>query len=110
VSSAVLDLDEMTFDEELQSCAIPVIVEFWAQWCPPCKAIAPILDELAAEFEHRLRVVRVNADEQPALAARYEVTSVPTMLLFREGEIQRRMVGARSRARLVQEIGDVITS
>jgi thioredoxin 1 len=110
VSSAVTDLDEKTFDEEIQSCAIPVMVEFWAQWCPPCKALAPVLDELAAEYEHRLRVVRVNADEQPALAARYEVTSVPTMLLLCEGEIQRRMVGARSRARLVHDIADVITS
>jgi thioredoxin 1 len=110
VSSAIADLDETNFDEEIHSSAVPVIVEFWAEWCPPCKAIGPILDELATDDEHRVRVVKVNADEQPSLARRFEVSSVPTVLVFGDGEIQRRMVGARSRAWLLQEIGDVITS
>jgi len=108
VSKAVLVLTETTFEEEVTTSSMPVVVEFWAEWCPPCKAIAPILDELAKEYEARLGVFKINADEEPGLATRYEVTSVPTMLVFSDGMVQRRMIGARSRARLIEEIREFI--
>jgi len=108
MTRSALDLTERTIDEEVTTSSVPVIVEFWAEWCPPCKAIAPILDELATEHGDRLRVFKINADEHPELASRYGVTSVPTMLVFSDGELQGRMIGARSRARLAEELSEFI--
>jgi thioredoxin 1 len=109
MSSAVLELTDATFDEEIAASPVPVLVEFWAEWCPPCRLIAPILDALAAEYSDRLRVCKVNSDERPELALRYDVMSVPTILLFDHGELRQRMVGARSRTRLLEELAGVIT-
>ncbi len=82
MSSTVLELTDATFDEEIAASPIPVLVEFWAAWCPPCRLIAPILDSIAAEYADRLRVCKVNSDERPELAQRYGVMSVPTILVF----------------------------
>ncbi len=103
-SATSAPLDAGTFDEEIATSAVPVLVEFWAEWCPPCKLLAPILDELATDFGEGLRVRKVNADEQPDLAARFDVMAVPTILLFVDGEIRMRLVGALSKPRLVEEI------
>jgi thioredoxin 1 len=108
MSNVVLELTEATFDEEIGTSLVPVIVEFWAAWCPPCKVIAPILDSIAADFSDRLRVFKVNTDERPELAARYEVMSVPTILVFSQGELRKRSIGARRRAKLLQELSEVI--
>jgi thioredoxin 1 len=120
VSSADLDLteatfdeatfdeatfDEATFDEQIAGSPVPVVVEFWAEWCPPCKIIAPVLQSIAVDYPDRLRVFKINADEHPELARRHEVMSIPTILVFGDGELRGRMVGARSRARLLKEIG-----
>jgi thioredoxin 1 len=110
VSKVVPHITETTFDEEVNFSSLPVVVEFWADWCPPCKAIAPVLDELATEYEARLEVFKVNADEEPDLARRYEVTSIPTLLVFADGMVHRRMVGARSRSQLTEEIREFIGS
>ncbi|HEY1828729.1 MAG TPA: thioredoxin [Acidimicrobiales bacterium] len=101
---AVAGLNAATFDEEIATSAVPVLVEFWAEWCPPCKALAPILDQLATEFGDGLRVRKVNADEHSDLGARFEVMAVPTMLLFAGGQLRMRLVGAHSKARLAEEI------
>jgi thioredoxin 1 len=108
MSSTVLELTDATFDEEIAASPIPVLVEFWAQWCPPCRLIAPILDSIAAEYADRLRVCKVNSDDRPELALRYDVMSVPTILVFHHGELRRRMVGARSRSRLLDELAGVL--
>jgi thioredoxin 1 len=110
MSSADLDLtettlNEETFDKEIAGSPVPVVVEFWAEWCPPCKIIAPVLQSIAVDYSGRLRVFKINADEHPELARRHEVMSIPTILVFEEGELRGRMVGARSRARLLREIG-----
>jgi thioredoxin 1 len=110
MSKVVLELTEATFDEEIGTSPVPVIVEFWAAWCPPCKMIAPILDSIAADFPDRLRIFKVNTDERPELAARYEVMSVPTILVFSQGELRQRSIGARSRSRLLEELSDVINT
>ena len=109
MTSAILDLTDTTFDEEIVASPLPVLVEFWAQWCPPCRLLAPILHSLAVEYSDLLRVCKVNSDERPALALRYEVMSVPTILVFHQGALRLRMVGARSRARLVEELAAVIS-
>jgi thioredoxin 1 len=108
MSTAALSLTETTFDEEVQSSLLPVVVEFWAEWCPPCKMLSPILDAMAVDFADRLRVFTINSDEHPALSARFEVMSIPTILVFSHGQLQQRLVGARSRARLIEELSQVI--
>ncbi len=102
--STLLDLTAMTFDEEIVGSPVPLVVEFWAEWCPPCRAMAPLLHALADEYDGCVRFVRINADEQPELARRHEVGSVPTFLVFAQGELRGRMIGARSRAQFVGEI------
>jgi thioredoxin 1 len=110
MSNAVQAVTESTFVEVISTSPLPVVVEFWAEWCPPCKLIAPILDSIAAEFPDDLRVCKVNSDERPDLSRRFEVMSIPTILVFFQGELRRRMVGARSRPRLLEELSEVITS
>jgi thioredoxin 1 len=105
VSAAVLTLTGATFDEEITVSAVPVVIEFWAKWCPPCTSMAPVLDAVAGDFDGRLRVAKVDVDEHPELAARYDVVSVPTFLVFADGELRHQMVGARSRAQLLDDIG-----
>jgi thioredoxin 1 len=104
MSSAVAELTEATFDEVIVSSAEPVVVEFWAEWCPPCRTMAPILESMATDYDGSLRLVKINADEQPDLARRFEVVSVPTLLVFADGELRHRMIGARSRVQLLDEI------
>jgi thioredoxin 1 len=108
MSTAVLSLTDTTFDEEVPASALPVVVEFWAEWCPPCKVLSPILDSMAVDFADRLRVFTINSDDHPALSARFQVMSIPTILVFADGELRHRLVGARSRARLIEELSQVI--
>jgi thioredoxin 1 len=109
MSNAVRPLTGSTFDEAITTSPVPVIVEFWAEWCPPCQLIAPVLDSIAADYSDRLAVFKINSDEQPELARRYEVMSVPTILSFRQGQLHQRMVGARSRARLLEDLTELIS-
>lgn len=109
MSSTLLEVTEATFDEEIMRSPIPVVAEFWAEWCPPCKVIAPVLHSIATDYDGRLRVLTINVDEHPELARRYQVISIPTILIFSDGELRRQLVGARSRSRLLKDIGDVIS-
>jgi thioredoxin 1 len=110
VSATDVELSSATFDEEIASAEGPVLVEFWAEWCPPCKVLTPILDEIQAELGDRLRVYKVNSDEQRELSTRFEVLAVPTILLFSGGELRQRLVGARSKARLLDEVDRALSS
>jgi thioredoxin 1 len=110
MSSAVLELDAATFAEELAGSPVPVLVEFWAEWCPPCRLLSPVLDSIAADYADRIRVGKINADDHPELARRYDVMSVPTVLTFKDGQLQQRLVGARSRARLLEDLGEFLSS
>jgi thioredoxin 1 len=108
MSTAIAELNEATFDEEVRSSDLAVVVEFWAEWCPPCKMIAPVLDSIAVEFADSLRVYKINSDDNPELSRRYDVMSIPTILVFTDGEMTKRMVGARSRTRLLEELADYL--
>jgi thioredoxin 1 len=110
MSPTVAELSSATFDEEIGSAEVPVLVEFWAEWCPPCKVLAPILDQIGAERGDGVQLYKVNSDEQRELAARFEVLAVPTILLFSGGELRQRLVGARSKARLVEELDRAFSS
>jgi thioredoxin 1 len=84
--SAAATVTDATFQEEVLDSHLPVLVDFWATWCPPCKLIAPIVEDLATEFAGRMRVTKVNYDDCPAIAARFQVMSIPTLMVFHDGK------------------------
>lgn len=93
-----------SFDEAVRLSDRPVLVDFWAEWCGPCKMIAPILDEIATEKAGALTIAKLNVDDNVRTAQRYEVMSIPTLILFKDGEAKTRIVGARSKSALLSEI------
>ena len=101
-------VDEATFDELVLRSDKPVLVDFWAEWCPPCHQIAPVLAQIGAERKDQLTVLKLNADENPAISAGYRVMALPTLMLFRQGEVIWSVVGARPKARLLKEIDDAL--
>ncbi|MBO0893574.1 MAG: thioredoxin [Acidimicrobiales bacterium] len=100
----VRQLTDATFDEEVKSSDQPVLVDFWAEWCGPCKIIAPILDQIANEKADRLTLGKLDIDQNLETARRFEVMSIPTLILFKDGEPVHRLVGARSKAQLEKEL------
>jgi thioredoxin 1 len=106
--AAVSQLTDSTFDEVLLAADRPVLVDFTAEWCGPCKMIAPILEELSVEQADRLQVVSIDVDANPKTTLRYDVMSMPTLILFRDGQPERRLVGARGKRHLLEELADVL--
>src|SRR5271170_6755366 len=94
---SIVTLTQDNFAEEVLTSPAPVLVDFWAEWCGPCKMIAPVLTELADEFQGRLKIGKVNIDEQQALAAEYGIRAIPTLLLINKGQVAEQMVGAKSK-------------
>jgi thioredoxin 1 len=107
-SAATLHLTEALFDQTLAEHSEPVVVDFWAEWCGPCKAIAPVLEELAQEYGGRVTIAKVNVDEHPGLAARFQVRSIPTLLFFRDGRVVDQVVGAVPKAQIKKRL-DAVT-
>jgi len=96
-SPLISALTQENFDKEVLQSATPVLVDFWAEWCGPCKMIAPLLDELADEYDGKVKIGKVNIDEQQALATKYGIRAIPTLLLINKGEVAEQMVGAKSK-------------
>jgi thioredoxin 1 len=108
MSGSITELSEATFAEEVNAATEPVLVDFWAEWCGPCKAIAPVLEELAREQAGRLRVAKVNVDDNQSLALTHSVQSIPTMIVFKDGQEAHRIIGARSKAKLLEDLSSFL--
>jgi thioredoxin 1 len=110
MAEGVVTLTSATFDEVINSATKPVVVDFWAEWCGPCKAIAPLLSEVAKEKADELTIAKLNIDDHPDLAMRFNVMSIPTLLVFNGGEVQKRLVGAKGKSQLLQELDEFLVS
>ncbi|HVT63900.1 MAG TPA: thioredoxin [Mycobacteriales bacterium] len=104
MGAATKTVTDATFDAEVLGSDVPVIVDFWAEWCGPCKMVAPVLEEIAAENEGKVVVVKLNTDENPEITRRYQVMSIPTMSVFSGGEVVKSIVGAKPKAALLRDL------
>lgn len=101
---SILVLSDENFDQEVAAAKLPMLVDFWAPWCGPCKALGPVLEEVAAELEGRLAVAKMNVDENQATPARFDVRSIPNLVIIKNGALAGRLVGSRPKAKLLEEL------
>jgi thioredoxin 1 len=99
---------EQTFEAEVLNNPKPVIVDYWAEWCGPCRMVAPVLEEIAKEYDEKIEVVKLNIDENPAVAQRYGIMAIPTMNVFSGGEVVKQIVGAKPKSALLRELAEYI--
>jgi thioredoxin 1 len=109
VGTEIETVSDATFDETVGGADTPVLVDFWAEWCGPCKMIHPTLEEIATEHKQRLRIAKLNVDDNPETAMRYNVMSIPTLLVFKGGEPVKRLVGAKGKGQLLQDLAEFIS-
>jgi thioredoxin 1 len=108
VADDILTLSDATFDETIAGSDTPVLVDFWAEWCGPCKMIAPTLAEIASEQKGKLAIGKLNVDDNPDTARRFDVMSIPTLLVFKDGQQVKRLVGAKGKGQLLQDLAEFI--
>ena len=103
-----VDVTDATFRDDVLASDKTVLVDFWAEWCGPCKMIAPVLEDFAKEHAGKIQIAKLNVDDNPNIARRYDVMSIPTLLLFTDGEVTKRLVGAKGKAQLLEELSEFI--
>lgn len=108
MSKSIIHADKDIFGKEVLSTEMPVLVDFWAEWCPPCKMIAPVLDQLAEEYAGKVKVVKVDVDKNPELASLFGVRNIPTLITFKAGEMAERTAGAMPKSELEKLLKNVL--
>ena len=110
MANGIVNLSTATFDETVNGSDAPVIVDFWAEWCGPCKMITPVLEEIASELGDQVTIAKLNVDDNPEVAMRFNVMSIPTLLVFQGGEVRKRLVGAKGKSQLLQELDEFLAT
>lgn len=106
--SNALEINESSFDTEVTNSEIPVLVDFWAGWCMPCKMLAPVVDQIAAEFVNKVKVVKVDVDSNQALAAKFGVRGIPTLMVLNKGVVLERMVGVQPKMAITEKLNKIL--
>ncbi|MEF2976373.1 thioredoxin [Subtercola sp. YIM 133946] len=99
---------DASFDTDVINSEDTIMVDFWAEWCGPCRAVSPILDQIAAEHSDKIKIVKLNVDDNPQIAAKYQITSIPAMKVFRGGEVVKTIIGAKPKAALENDLADYL--
>jgi thioredoxin 1 len=108
MSEKIVTLSDATFDEHVKGSDVPVLVDFWAEWCGPCKMISPVLEEIAAENAGKIQIGKLNIDDNLDVTRRFDVMSIPTLILFKDGEPKVRLIGAKPKGQLLQELSQYL--
>ena len=106
--SAARSVTDATFEQDVLSNGKTVLVDFWAEWCGPCRAVGPILDQIAAEHADKIEIVKLNVDENPQTAAKYQITSIPAMKVYQKGEVVKTVIGAKPKPALEHDLADFL--
>jgi len=104
----LLELTNETFDEEVGASDLPLIVDFWAEWCGPCRMVAPVLEQIASENEGKIRLAKLNVDDAPAVAQRFSIMSIPTLMVFQDGVMKKKIVGAKGKGQLLEDLAEFL--
>ena len=104
----LLELTNETFDEEVGASEVPLIVDFWAEWCGPCRMVAPVLEQIASENAGKIRLAKLNVDDAPAIAQRFGIMSIPTIMVFKDGVMKKRIVGAKGKGQLLEDFAEFL--
>ena len=104
----VSEVSDVSFEQEVLRSDVPVLIDFWAPWCGPCKVISPLVEELAAEYDGRLKVVKMNVDDNPQTPTRYGIRGIPNLIVFKSGEVAHQIVGAVPKPQLVKAIDSIL--
>jgi len=106
--STATDVTDATFAEEVLNSKETIMVDFWAEWCGPCKAVSPILDQIAAEHSDKIKIVKLNVDDNPLMARKYKITSIPAMKVFRNGEVVKTVIGAKPKPAIEADLAEFL--